>query len=256
VRKKAFCVGINDYPYSRNLNGCINDAKAWADLLIEHYDFPRSDVTIALDSEASRERILSGLQELLAGAGSGDVLVFTNSSHGTYVINYGPDDEYYNQALCPHDVRDSIIIDDELRDLFANIPTGVSLTVISDSCHSGDLTRDVNGRLVRFLDPSIRGDAVLEKPEQAPRKTYPESGMNEILLSGCASHEYAYDAAFNGTYHGAMSFYALIAIREANFRITFEDLHARVQRMLTDNAFDQHPQLEGKSTNKARQIFT
>ncbi len=31
MTKKAVCVGINDYPYDGNdLNGCVNDAKAWA----------------------------------------------------------------------------------------------------------------------------------------------------------------------------------------------------------------------------------
>jgi hypothetical protein len=33
MAKRAFCVGINDYPYDgSDLNGCINDARAWADL--------------------------------------------------------------------------------------------------------------------------------------------------------------------------------------------------------------------------------
>ena len=36
MAKRAFCVGINDYPYDgSDLNGCVNDANAWADLLIE-----------------------------------------------------------------------------------------------------------------------------------------------------------------------------------------------------------------------------
>lgn len=42
MTSKALCVGINDYPGSGNdLKGCVNDAKAWAELLIEHYGFPR-----------------------------------------------------------------------------------------------------------------------------------------------------------------------------------------------------------------------
>ena len=47
MRKKALCVGINDYPYEGNdLNGCVNDAKAWAKLLADHFDFPQSDVRV------------------------------------------------------------------------------------------------------------------------------------------------------------------------------------------------------------------
>ena len=52
MAKKAFCVGINDYPYEENdLNGCVNDARAWADLLVSHFDFPKSDVKLITDSE-------------------------------------------------------------------------------------------------------------------------------------------------------------------------------------------------------------
>ena len=43
MSKKALCVGINDYPYDGSgLNGCVNDAKAWADLLVNHYGFASS----------------------------------------------------------------------------------------------------------------------------------------------------------------------------------------------------------------------
>jgi len=36
MTKKALCVGINDYPYDgSDLNSCVNDARAWADLLVK-----------------------------------------------------------------------------------------------------------------------------------------------------------------------------------------------------------------------------
>ena len=36
--KRALCVGINDYPVrGADLKGCVNDAKAWARLLGEHF---------------------------------------------------------------------------------------------------------------------------------------------------------------------------------------------------------------------------
>ena len=59
--KKAFCVGINDYPFDgSDLNGCVNDATAWAALLVDHFDFPRSDVKLVLDSEATKRDMLAG----------------------------------------------------------------------------------------------------------------------------------------------------------------------------------------------------
>jgi hypothetical protein len=271
MAKRAFCVGINDYPYDgSDLNGCVNDANAWADLLITHFDFPRSDVKVILDSEATKANMVAGIKELLAGAGSGDVLVFTNSSHGTYRAETGGDEPTYDEALCPYDVADNLLLDDELRELFAGLPRGVSLTVISDSCHSGTVTRAAVGeilpglrvpddRRVRFLNPALRGEAILDNPWKA-RPTgqlkYPESKMREVLLSGCTDKEYSYDALIGGTYHGAMTYYALQAIREANYKITYAQLHARLNFLLDEGGYPQHPQLEGSGRNKKRQIFT
>ena len=67
--KKAFCVGINDYPYDgSDLNGCVNDALAWAELLVDQYDFSKSDVRVITDSEATKQAVLDGIKQLLAGA--------------------------------------------------------------------------------------------------------------------------------------------------------------------------------------------
>ena len=90
MTKKALCVGINDYPIAgMDLKGCVNDAKAWSALLRKQYDFPSADVRVLLDKAATHEQVIDGLKALLAGARSGDVLVFTNSSHGTYVADDG-----------------------------------------------------------------------------------------------------------------------------------------------------------------------
>jgi metacaspase-1 len=51
MRKRALCVGINDYPgEGSDLNGCVNDAKAWADLFSRQYAFASSDVKLLLDA--------------------------------------------------------------------------------------------------------------------------------------------------------------------------------------------------------------
>lgn len=271
MAKKAFCVGINDYPYDgSDLNGCVNDARAWAGLLIDNFDFSVSDVRVITDAEATKANVIGGIKNLLAGAQAGDVLVFTNSSHGTYVADAGGDEPTYDEALCPYDTAENLLVDDELRGLFADLPQGVNLTIISDSCHSGTVTRAAIGenlpgittpddRRVRFLNPALRGDPVLENPFKAmPTRItkYPESKMNEVLLSGCTDKEYSYDALIGGTYHGAMTYYALQVIRAANYRITYAQLHTRVNFLLAEGGYPQHPQLEGNRQNKRRQIFT
>lgn len=269
--KRAFCVGINDYPYDgSDLNGCVNDARAWADLLTQRFDFPKSDVKLVTDAEATKANIISGLKELLTRVQGGDVLVFTNSSHGSYIADTSGDEPKYDETVCPYDIAENAIADDELRELFSALPRDAHIVAIMDNCHSGTVTRAAisenipgmrtpDDRRVRFLNPALRGDPVLANPWKAQPKgpeKYPQSGMTEVLLSGCTDKEYSYDALLEGTYHGAMTYHALQAIREANYQITYDQLHQRLQFLLDDAGYNQHPQLEGRIENKRRQIFT
>lgn len=275
MAKKALCVGINDYPGDgSDLNGCVNDARAWAQLLIDQYGFAKNGVTVLTDAQATKANIMTGIKKLLAGAKSGDVLVFQNSSHGTYVADEDGDEERFDEALCPYDCADNLIVDDELRGLFGGIGKGVSLTVIADNCHSGTVTRAAvaenlpgmrtpDDRRVRFLHPSLIGRRGVANPwsratraASARTAKYPESKMKDVLLAGCTPNEYSYDALIDGTYHGAMTFYALQAIKAADYRITYAQLHARLRYLLDANGYPQHPQLEGNAQNKKKQIFS
>lgn len=265
MKKKAICVGINDYPYENNdLNGCVNDAKAWADLLINHYGFAQSDVRIILDSQATKANIMDALKNLLTGAQPGEVLVFTNSSHGTYVADKDGDEKLYDEAICPYDCANNLIIDDELRNMFADLPKGVSLSVISDSCFSGTVTRAVpelktpDDRRIRFLNPAVIGRSELRNIQEAKPKgktIYKQSKMKDVLLSGCTDKEYSYDAMIGGKYHGAMTYFALKAIEDSNYKISYRKLQKKLLKLLDDAGYNQHPQLEGKILNKGKQIF-
>ena len=270
MAKRAFCVGIIDYPYDgSDPNGHANDALPCAALITEHFDFPAADVTLLTDAGATKANVLAGLKDLLAGAKAGDVLVFTNSSHGSYVADTSGDEPTYDEVVCPYDIADNVLSDDELRELFAELPQEAHVVAIMDNCHSGTVTRaaiDENlpgfrtpdERRVRFLNPALRGDPVLPNPWRARPKRpekYPESRMTEVLLSGCTDREYSYDALIGGTYHGAMTYHAIQVIREANYRLTYAQLHARLQYLLDEAGYAQHPQLEGRNEHKRRQIF-
>jgi len=261
MTKRALCLGINDYPYKDlDLKGCVNDAMAWAELLIQHFDFPRSNVKILTNAHATKKKIMAALKDLLAKASAGDVLVFTNSSHGTYLPDKDGDEDRYDEAICPYDVEDHVVVDDELRELFADLPQGVKLTVISDSCYSGTVTRIIipRDRRCRFLNPSLRGvrelrNAIRAKPNRYQK--YPESTMKELLISACSDIEYSYEAHIGNAHHGALTYFALEAIRSANYQITYADLIASVKKKMVEYGFPQHPQLEGKTEKKHQQIF-
>ena len=64
------------------------------------------------------------------------------------------------------------------------------------------------------------------------------------------------DARIDGTFHGAMTYHAIRAIREANYDITYSRLRTRVNHLLDQAGYPQHPQLEGRWRNKQRRIFS
>jgi len=257
-------VGINNYPGTDDdLSGCVRDGRAWASLLVDHYDFTKSDVAVLLDKQATHRAVIKGLKHLLERAHSGDVLVFTNSSHGTYLADDNGDEPLYDEALCPWDAKDHLLVDDELRELFSAVPTGVRLTVVLDSCFSGTGTRLWPGRggpvrRPRFLPPRELGHRSINT-RTAKRRTpaIRESSMKEVLLAGCSDQQEANDVDFPEGAQGAFTYYALKAITAANYRISYATMLTKVRAALRSNQFDdQTPQLEGKAANKRRQVFT
>ncbi len=264
---RALCVGINDYPIrGMDLKGCVNDAKAWARALTEQYDFATGDVTVLLDRDATKRRMVTKLKALLRNARRGDVLVFTNSSHGTYLADTDGDEDRFDEALCPWDCDDRLIVDDELRELFDALPAGVRFTFVSDSCHSGTVTRALppflnpDKRRVRFMNPKRLGLPELrsvreQRARSARRRGRPESAMREVLVSGCRDIQYSYDAKIGNRYHGAMTFYALQALERARWNTSYKAWVPRVRTLLADGGYDQSPQLEGRADARSRKVF-
>ena len=261
---RALCVGINDYPIrGMKLRGCRNDAKAWARVLVRHYDVAAGAVDLLLDADATKRRIVNGLERLVRNAAKGDRLVFTNSSHGTYVADDDDDEERYDEALCPYDCGDRLILDDDLREILDGLPAGARFTFISDPCHSGSITRDVSferpKRRIRFASPSLMGREVsraVALRRSSPRHVRSESSMKELLVSGCLDTEYSYDDKFGHRYHGAMTYHALQSLAAADWRIRYEDWVDDTNTRLAADLYHQHPQLEGRSAAKRRWVFS
>jgi hypothetical protein len=260
---RALCVGVIDYPVrGADLNGCVNDAKAWAKVLSNEYGFPSGDIRLLLNKEATKKGVTKGIDKLLAGAKNDDVLVLAMSGHGTYLADTSGDEERYDEAFCPWDMKTDLIVDDELHELFGNLASGCRLTVISDSCFSGTLTRlawirTPDDRRKKFVRPKTLGLPELRDPLRAkPKKPLSESSMREVLVAACRDFEEAIDARFGPVHHGAMTFFALEILRAANYDLTYRDFWDRLVVRLEDEGFPQEPQVEGKASAKRRRMFT
>jgi len=85
-RKLALLVGINQYPRSTALSGCVTDVELQRELLIHRFGFNASDVLTLTDSQATRENIETAfIEHLTEQAKAGDVVVFHFSGYGSQV---------------------------------------------------------------------------------------------------------------------------------------------------------------------------
>ncbi len=264
MANRALCVGINDYPDTNmDLGGCVNDATDWQALLERRgYRVDRLH-----DAEATRQRIVDALKDLIAHAGPGDSVVFTFAGHGSWLPDRNGDErDGRDEMMCPFDVmKDQYLLDDDLYDIFRTKEAGVRLYVIADSCHSGSVVRyaplpkEGDAPLkARFLPPYLfaRGNSGLERAidrvvnAPAPTKLkYPA-----VLLAACQDRELSYDASFNRRPNGAFTRTAIDALQDA--RITSpRALHDAIRTMLPSHAFAQTPQLFGSSEAKLGPLF-
>lgn len=264
MSKAALCVGINEFehlPKSSWLQGCVNDARDLAGLLQAGYGFPGADISILLDSQATKERVVAQLNSLLDRAASGELqhIVFTFSSHGTQIPDSSDDEaDRLDEAFACYDINNSgdswdpatVISDDELFTLFARLPDGVLMDVVLDTCHSGTGLKSLDllpGRRPRFLPaPTARGVAATEFTESRALRDLVKagSGVKPVLLAACRADQTAADAYLEGRYNGAFTYNFIKAVR-GDGTLGRADILKLVSKGLRAGGFDQVAQLEG-----------
>ena len=284
--KKALLVGINKFAnYSQyTLNGCVNDANDMAALHKDLLGFKTSEMTILTDAQATKANIMAKLQAMVADAKAGKLsnLVFSLSSHGTQMNDTSGDEpDGKDEAFVPHDIAEKndawdpshIICDDELHDLFVQLPADVLLEVYLDTCHSGSGLRGAEFGLhaprARYVAPPehefgertarMRGFMLSRPPSSKAKKGAVSAskeavaGEHHILWTGCKANETSADAYFNGRYNGAFTYYFVKVMRDTNNKLARKDVVAKM-RTLMKSQFAQNPQLEGNATNRTQAI--
>ncbi len=249
AEKTALCIGINDYPGTNSdLAGCVNDAQDWADVLGER----GFEVTQLLDSDATKSAMTDAISSVVSAAASGDNVVITYSGHGTWQPDENADEpDMRDEALCPYDLQDNgALLDDELFEIFADAERGARVVLLSDSCHSGSVTRmgppqGADRGRVRFLPPAtfLSDDKVARaaKVEKAPAR-----GMSRgtaLLISGCMDTEYSYDASFDDRPNGAFTRAAIDALSALPDDATYANWFKAIREVLPNPNYPQTPQL-------------
>ena len=255
-RKRALCIGIDRYP-TAPLGGCANDARKWCNTF-RRLGFEEPE--LLLDNEATRETIVARLSDLIHSSSAGDVVAIQFSGHGTQLRDLDGDETVgdspgLDEALCPVDFHlGHFVIDDDLAALFDQIPQGVNVTVFSDCCHSGTITRLAIGtQPLRSVDSNVKARFITATPEmEQAHAAYREllrdmhavrgrgayDQAREVLFCACRSREVALES--NG--HGHFTSHATEVLAAGVQGMTHADFQKRVLQAFGPNP-TQNPEL-------------
>ena len=177
----ALVIGIDDYPAPLpKLKTAVNDAKSFAALLRSKYGF---QVTILLNQDATRDKILDAIAHFRKSLAENDSFLIYYAGHGSY--DRGTDKGYWLPADADPDplITSRDVSADDLITEVRGLPAR-HVIIISDSCFSGDLSRDAGD-----LSPSDGNQAYIYRMQRAPSRTLMASGSDEpVSDSGSQGH--------------------------------------------------------------------
>jgi hypothetical protein len=125
--------------------------------LLQEAGFKPERIRLCLDHRATADGILKRLEWLLDDPRPDDTLVFYYSGHGAQLHTYGEGDKIdrRDETLVPYDFSwspETSITDDQIYDLYSQLPYSTRLVMIFDCCHSGGIHRAGHHR-AKGIDP-------------------------------------------------------------------------------------------------------
>lgn len=197
--------------------------------------------TVLMTAQATRAAVLAALRKAAKTLKKGDFFFLTFSGHGGQVADVtGEEPDRKDETWC---LWDSQLIDDELYLELSRFAAGVRILVLSDSCHSGTVTREAvptpaqpGGARSRMMPPAIAlrtyrnhkafYDGLQQEVAAAAAKSGfidPDAALAQlavtssrlttvvnsfapsvILISGCQDNQTSMDGDFNGAFTGRL----------------------------------------------------
>jgi len=193
------------------LSACEFDAKDMA-ALAKKQGFIESSMVLTKQATAAvvTERIQNAAKRLTKG----DLFLLTYSGHGGQVPDTNRDeDDRMDETWVLYDRQ---LVDDELHQLYSKFKSGARILVLSDSCHSGTVTRatppwEAAQPAVRVL-PAAVGLATyrenrklydgIQKANVGAESTVLKATV--LLISGCQDNQVSLDGSRNGLFTETM----------------------------------------------------
>lgn len=213
--------------WTGNLDGCEPDARDMHKLAAS-LDY---NASMLLTKAATSSAVLAAMSNAARTLKSGNSLFLTYSGHGGQCPDEnGDEDDGEDETWCLYDRQ---VLDDELYTMYSKFASGVRIFVLSDSCHSGTVLRQLPPQLraaarttddVASITPRAyrdAGDAVgyrfappmavqannekyreffktIQRVEAGDVRLNPQAGV--LLISGCQDDQLSADLGTNGLF--------------------------------------------------------
>ncbi|MEB3150746.1 MAG: caspase family protein [Sphaerospermopsis sp.] len=212
-RKLALLIGINQYPQSPALGGCLTDVELQKELLIHRFGFATSDILTLTEEQASREFIEAAILDHLGKqAKADDVVIFHFSGYGSRV-KLGTFPENLQNALIPVDENSqninfvNYLLEENLLGLLRSLPTDRVTAVLDTSYYAKSTLHPAGLRFRARPEPSTAKLALKEldlfnhlQTQNSVAKnvmvlkatSQPEQPAGELLFSGFSAGLFTY----------------------------------------------------------------
>jgi hypothetical protein len=259
----ALVIGIDNYSRINPLQGAVNDARDIADAL---KGLGVRKLRLFVDGEAERSRIIAAWRQLIAETSPDSTLVLTFAGHGAQQPERVPGSEVdgLDEFLVLADFAPrgpgtaQRLTDDEIAVLFKEAAPR-RVIFVSDSCHSGTMTRAFDDRAGKLGTRAATIDGVpvdrieddaLPPPTRAALQAEAEEQPNVTFFAAVADHELAPEVLIDRKPRGALSWAFANALRGQADRdgdgiVTKGELEAHIRgavRMALEGR--QHPQVQ------------
>jgi hypothetical protein len=180
------------------------------------------EASILLTQQATSSTVTAGIAAAAEELNQGDIFFLSYSGHGGQVPDLNSDDDADDKDET-WVLYDRQLVDDELYTLFARFRPGVRIFMLSDSCHSGSVARDIFDVAVPHVVAEAMVDTPKPRTKDLPREVQKETnlanaaeyeriqqenksgeqqqlGASLLLLSGCQDNQLSLDGDRNGLF--------------------------------------------------------
>jgi hypothetical protein len=211
-------VDPNSYEgWDGRLAGCVNDANSMKQIAADAGYETKQLITQKATQAALRDAILTAAKQLAKD----DIFLLTYSGHGGQVDDTNGDEiDGKDETWVLYDGQ---VVDDELYQLYTQFKPGVRIFVLSDSCHSGSVSRAMYNEMApieekfgmrprptfraKAIDPDIqkkvnqKNASHLKKiQDETKAAVHSSPDATVLLISGCQDNQLSSDGDVNGLF--------------------------------------------------------